>query len=195
MILLEKVFSTQIRGGGETNDRMNELAILGVALAVFLYTLWIQSKGATPAMSDEFARTFIEAQRKMNTLIEEREALTKIKIDHLLDEREMLQRKIWELELRIAVMAERLRMAGVDMDVESTAAGRMAMYREMVDSLGESEIRTIVFGMGLDWEQLSGDSVRDKTRELIIATERHGRMAELRAQCIMSNPQGDWPVL
>lgn len=177
---------------------MNELYItIGAVVVMFLFTIWNQSRGngASSTMSDEFARTFIEAQRKMNALIEERENLTKLKIDHLLEERELLQRKIWELELRIAVMAERLRIAGVDMDVESTAAGRMAMYREMVDSLGESEIRTIVFGMGLDWEQLSGESVRDKTRELIIATERHGRMAELRAQCVMSNPSGDWPVL
>jgi hypothetical protein len=174
---------------------MNEAVFLGVLLFVLGVIVWVQARPTVAPLPDEFARTFIETQRKMNHLFDEREQVTKIKIANMMEERELLQRKVWELELRIAVMVERLRVVGVDMDVEHTAAGRMAIYKQMVESLGESEIRTIVFGMGLDWESLSGDSVRDKTRELIINTERHGRMAELRRYCQETNPEVTWPAL
>ena len=46
----------------------------------------------------------------------------------------------------------------------------------MVESFSLDEIRDICFVLGVNFENLSGDTLREKVRELYLKLERNGRI-------------------
>lgn len=52
----------------------------------------------------------------------------------------------------------------------------------------EDEVRGIIFDMGIDYENLGGDSKSAKIRELILFCQRHNRLDELRERIIQARP-------
>lgn len=57
---------------------------------------------------------------------------------------------------------------------------RLAELRQILSTLySESELRDLVFDLGLDFDNLSGDGKAGKARELVAYCDRHGLIAEL----------------
>jgi len=56
-----------------------------------------------------------------------------------------------------------------------------------------SELRSLCFDLGIEYEDLSGENRSDKVRELITYAERHGRTHELIMLCRRLRPHVDWP--
>jgi hypothetical protein len=59
----------------------------------------------------------------------------------------------------------------------------------------ESELRTLAFDLGLDYEMLPGSTKGDKARELILHLWRSGRLPELIGLGRGMRPNAEWPVL
>lgn len=53
------------------------------------------------------------------------------------------------------------------------------LHRTLSTRFNESELRTLCFYLGIDYDDLPGDGKTDKARELIAYLERHDRMPEL----------------
>ena len=56
-----------------------------------------------------------------------------------------------------------------------------------------SELRSLCFDLGIEYEDISGENKSDKVRELITYAERHGRTHELIMLCRRLRPHVDWP--
>ncbi len=74
----------------------------------------------------------------------------------------------------------------------AAASAPPGLRQNMVDYLSESEIRTICFDMGLDFNLLPGRSLADKIRELIIYCEKRKLIPDLLEQCAAVNHTIDW---
>ena len=55
-----------------------------------------------------------------------------------------------------------------------------------------NSLRTLVFDLGLNHEDISGDTVRARTRELIAFLEKRERLSELIAWARRERPNIDW---
>jgi hypothetical protein len=64
-----------------------------------------------------------------------------------------------------------------------------ALLREfLVNHFDDSELRTLCFDLGVDYDELRGESKADKARELIAYFERRGQMHYLTGTCVMLRP-------
>ncbi|MCA9975522.1 MAG: hypothetical protein KC413_07220 [Anaerolineales bacterium] len=67
---------------------------------------------------------------------------------------------------------------------------QLAQFREqLVKYFNTSELHTLCFDMGIEYEELSGDNKSDKARELISMCVRHGRLPELINLLLKYRPQ------
>jgi tetratricopeptide (TPR) repeat protein len=57
----------------------------------------------------------------------------------------------------------------------------------------KSELRTLCFDLSINYENLPGDTLADKVRELIIFCHRYGQIAVLVNQCRELRPVVSWP--
>lgn len=64
----------------------------------------------------------------------------------------------------------------------------------MITHFSESELRQLVFDLGVDYELLDGRNRGDKTIALISLMQRAQRLPELLAACRRRRPQADWPL-
>jgi hypothetical protein len=81
---------------------------------------------------------------------------------------------------------------------ESTEGKRVPEYRvnlrqNVIEYFDESDLRDICFDMDIDYENLLGQSKRDKARELVAYCERSHRISELVQKCRELRPQVSWP--
>lgn len=78
----------------------------------------------------------------------------------------------------------------------SVQSSLLAELREkIIQHLNDSELRDLVFDLGLDYDMLSGHNKGDKTRELIAACVRENRLPDLLAWCATRRPDATWPTL
>jgi hypothetical protein len=81
---------------------------------------------------------------------------------------------------------------------EAIFAGRsphqLAQLRQvMSDNFALDELRTLSFDLGVDFENLAGETKEGKARELITLMARNGRLQELVATGRRHKPQAPWP--
>lgn len=70
----------------------------------------------------------------------------------------------------------------------------LAQLRERLDhSFDEEELRTLTFELGIGYDNIAGSTKAGKTRELVAALDRQGRIPELVALCARNRPHIDWP--
>jgi len=58
-----------------------------------------------------------------------------------------------------------------------------------------SELRSLCFDLGIDYEDLSGENKSDKVRELVAYMDRHGRTSDLLSICKQLRPLVSWPLV
>nr|MBP6472828.1 CHAT domain-containing protein [Chloroflexota bacterium] len=55
----------------------------------------------------------------------------------------------------------------------------ITLYRQIAESFNLDEIQDMVFRLGLHYDDLAGETSRQKARELVLYMQRHGRLPEL----------------
>lgn len=87
---------------------------------------------------------------------------------------------------------------GKGQDKEERTEGKpIAVYLEwlrqnIVEYFGESDLRDLCFGMGIDYDDLPGQSKKDKVRELLSDCRRKGRIDELVEKLQVFRPKVFW---
>jgi hypothetical protein len=66
------------------------------------------------------------------------------------------------------------------------------LHRQIMHSFDKSELRTLGFELGIQYDDLKGDTRQDKVRELLLHCLRHGRLDELTATLATARPHIDW---
>ena len=67
------------------------------------------------------------------------------------------------------------------MDEENLSAESLTLWRELLDErLDLSELRTLVFDLGLDYDNLAGTTKSDKIVSLLQLLDRQGKIGELK---------------
>jgi hypothetical protein len=102
-------------------------------------------------------------------------------------ERELEYRE-WQSQLRKAVGGLDIQNAKIDGLTEYFAK----MYLGLDTHFSSSDIRDLCFLLSVDYENLPGNTKRDKARELILHMVRRGRDYELWKACRELRPNGPW---
>ena len=68
-----------------------------------------------------------------------------------------------------------------------------ALRQLIVKHFSESELRTLSFDLGLDYESLPGREKSEKARELIIYCVRTNELTDLLQACKKARPKVEWP--
>ncbi len=63
----------------------------------------------------------------------------------------------------------------------------------IADSFNKSELRSLCFDLDINFENLQGETLEDKSRELITYCKRQGRLEDLISRCRELRPQKNWP--
>lgn len=73
-----------------------------------------------------------------------------------------------------------------------TSQERFLLHQNLTKYFREGELRTVVFYLGLDYDDLEGQGKADKARELVSHLERCGRVTELIYICSKLRPNVSW---
>jgi hypothetical protein len=74
-------------------------------------------------------------------------------------------------------------------NAKSTLAQKMAL------KFDDRELKTAVFNLGIDYEELEGKTKTEKIQSLIGFCERRDILSKLVAMCKRERPQVEWPQL
>jgi hypothetical protein len=83
-------------------------------------------------------------------------------------------------------------------EIEKTSDGTVldldqaGIRRNLTFSLDESELKTLSFDLGVDYEALAGGTKVEKARELIVTCERQGLLSKLLKECSERRPHVHW---
>ena len=65
----------------------------------------------------------------------------------------------------------------------------------LVHTFDLEELRTLCFELGIPYDELGGEGLRGKGRELLLYAERHGWLPQLLTALRRERPTVDWPDL
>lgn len=69
---------------------------------------------------------------------------------------------------------------------------RSELQDVLIEFFNEEDLKNLAFDMGIDYESLPADGKQGKARELIVQTQRDGRLWMLLAECEKARPNVDW---
>lgn len=69
---------------------------------------------------------------------------------------------------------------------------RSSFHDQMVDAFSINEIRQICFDLKINFDELPGDTLTDRCRELYLYTERRGDVHRLIEICQRERPSANW---
>lgn len=69
---------------------------------------------------------------------------------------------------------------------------RSSFHDQMVDAFSIDEIRQICFDLKVNFDELPGDTLTDRCRELYLYTERRGDVHRLIEICQRERPSANW---
>ena len=67
------------------------------------------------------------------------------------------------------------------------------LLQSLARSFTLDELRSLCFELNIPYEDLGGEGLSGKARELLLWAERHGRLPELLAALRRARPAADWP--
>lgn len=70
--------------------------------------------------------------------------------------------------------------------------GNIGLVKKIGERFSEEEIRTLCFQMGVEYDDLPGDSRTGKARELVKWCDYRNRADELALICLSERPDVDW---
>ncbi len=105
---------------------------------------------------------------------------------------------VWKREEWVTeILKARGRVAAAS-EIEKTSDGTVldldqaGTRRNLTFSLDESELKSLSFDLGVDYEALAGETKVEKARELIVACERQGLLSKLLKECSERRPHVHW---
>lgn len=98
---------------------------------------------------------------------------------------------------RVAEVAARKAMAPVTSPRASSDDGAHRRHltnlrKQLATTMNDDELETLCFDLGVDYENLKGDSKEAKARELVLHCDRTGKLAELNGLCQAMRPNVVW---
>jgi hypothetical protein len=66
------------------------------------------------------------------------------------------------------------------------------LRKQLATTLNDDELETLCFDLGVDYENLKGDSKEAKARELVLHCDRAGKLSELNGLCQAMRPNVVW---
>lgn len=69
------------------------------------------------------------------------------------------------------------------------------LRRNMMDFFDQDELQTLVFDLGVDWDELSGEKKSAKSHSLISYLARRGRLEDLIELLREERPNENWPSI
>jgi hypothetical protein len=77
--------------------------------------------------------------------------------------------------------------------VETNWSRLVKLQGVMEEAFNDSELRDIAFHFNISYDNLTGSTLRDRIRELILHLERRNRIDELIRLCKQLRPNVEWP--
>lgn len=165
-------------------------AILNVALLLMLvYREWLNRQTATaitpsanqqqsnnPLSTAELAELYREARSEIDQIRLQWQVERAHLLEQLAAERERNQKTVFELEVLVRVYEERMKAAGIALNIEYHARQRIELYDKIVKSVDLSDLRTMCFLLEVSWDNLEGDTLPEKARSFITELERQDKM-------------------
>ena len=71
-------------------------------------------------------------------------------------------------------------------------AGEVRLYNEIIDHLGEDEIRLLAFDMHVHYEAFSGDNAHARALSMIVQMKREGRVGDMVKALQARRPDVQW---
>lgn len=71
---------------------------------------------------------------------------------------------------------------------------RARLRQNLIQAFDLSELRALCVDLGLDWENIGGETKNDKALNLVLELEKAERIPELLAKCKTQRPNLDWSV-
>lgn len=104
-----------------------------------------------------------------------------------------LKRQLANLEAEMAQVEADLRALDGAPSVAPAPAGplvtdRVALRKALIDHFRLEELKTLCFGLGVDFENIAGESKSGKALELVQYFERRGRLEQLAAKIREERP-------
>lgn len=79
---------------------------------------------------------------------------------------------------------------------EQDTATRLVQIRRIVaDVFTLEEMNDLAFQLGINYEEIKGDSPLEKARELVLYCENRGLVENLIHTCQAQRPHAPWPIL
>jgi hypothetical protein len=106
-------------------------------------------------------------------------------------ERDLCEQRMSSLMREIGRLTLKLSELEVHSDFSGHSGSRI--YTKMIDSMGETDIRALAFGMDIDYDSLDGDNAHARALDLVVRCKRMSRMEELTYRLRQARPEIDWP--
>ena len=85
--------------------------------------------------------------------------------------------------------------SGVHLSANDPMPHAQELRRQLLDLFNESELRDLCWDLGIRYEELGGDRLGGKVRELLGYCWRNGRLPDLLAYCRREKGHVDWPAV
>lgn len=108
-------------------------------------------------------------------------------------ERSEVQRELFKLQVKLQVYEERMRIAGITLDVDTHARLHIAIYDLILVHMGLNELRTAVFYIDMNWDMIEGETLPLKAQSLVTQLEREGKMDNFLKEMRQRFPHIPWP--
>lgn len=112
-------------------------------------------------------------------------------------ERADWQRQLFELKILVRMYEYRMTASGITIEVENHTRLHIAIYDLIVDRLSLSDLRTMVFVMGIEgvqWDMIGGETLIEKAQEFVGNLERRGLIADFLRIARTRFPHVEWPA-
>lgn len=108
-------------------------------------------------------------------------------------ERSEVQRELFKLQVKLQVYEERMRMAGITLDVDNHARLHIAIYDLILVHMNTNDLKTAVFYLNMNWDMIEGETLPLKAQSLVTQLEREGKMDSFLKEMRQRFPHIPWP--
>jgi len=161
------------------------LLITLIVMAVMVQFSFARGRGEAARVSvnaAELLALYRDSQTQLNKMQEQYNA-----------ERTEVQRELFKLQVKLQVYEERMRAAGITLDVDTHARLHIAIYDLILHHMGLNELRTAVFYLNMNWDMIEGETLPLKAQSLVTQLEREGKMDGFLIEMRQRFPHIPWP--
>lgn len=72
---------------------------------------------------------------------------------------------------------------------------RSALVAGLVAAFDVSELADLIYELGINPEEIRGETISERARELVQYVERNGMLPVLVGACEIKRPSMDWPIM